>query len=114
VAIQLERIADHAVQIAKVTSSDTARASSYSNFPAIKAQVRDLLNDTEKVVGSLDKTLAHKMLDHNEAFRHLISSSGQTKKSSGRILIENSLDRLRGYLMNIAELTIDYSFITNG
>jgi len=112
VAIQLERIADHAVQIAKVTSSDTARASSYNNFPAIKAQVRDLLNDTEKVVSSLDKTLAHKMLDHNEGFRHLISSSGQTKKSSGRILIENSLDRLRGYLMNIAELTIDYSFIS--
>ena len=110
VAIQLERIADHAVQIAKLTALGEAPLSSYKNFPAIELQVRELFDSAEKVVTSLDKTLAHKTLDSDEAFRQLISGSKRTKKSPERVLVENSLDRLRGYIMNIAELTIDYSF----
>ena len=54
--------------------------------------------------------LAHKILDQDEALRQLIGGPKRAAKSSERLLIENSLDRLRGYIMNIAELTIDYSF----
>src|SRR5665213_774073 len=110
VAIQLERIGDHAVQIAKVAAASEAPLSPYSNFDAIKTRVAALFNDVEKVVGSLDKSLAHQILDQDEALRQLIGGSKRAKKSSERLLIENSLDRLRGYIMNIAELTIDYSF----
>lgn len=110
VAIQLERIGDHAVQIAKVAAASAAPLSPYKNFSVIEEQVRNLFDDVQKVVNSLDKSLAHKILDEDEAFRHLISGSPRTKKSSERLLIENSLDRLRGYVMNVAELTIDYSF----
>ena len=110
VAIQLERIGDHAVQIAKVAAASAAPLSPYTNFHAIEAQVSSLFDDAEKVVHSLDKSLAHKILDQDEALRHLIGGPKRAKKSSERLLIENSLDRLRGYIMNIAELTIDYSF----
>ena len=110
VAIQLERIGDHAVQIAKVAAASPAPLSPYDNFPAIVAQVAALFNDVEKVVSSLDKSLAHQILDQDEALRQLIGGPQRAKKSSERLLIENSLDRLRGYVMNIAELTIDYSF----
>lgn len=110
VAVQLERIADHAVQIARITSADVEQPASYDNFPAIQAQVRVLFDDTERVVSSLDKALAHKTLDHDQSFKRLISSS-RSEKSSERVLTENSLDRLRGYVMNISELTIDYAFI---
>jgi phosphate uptake regulator len=110
VAIQLERIADHAVLIAKVTADSAALPSLYDNFGAIEAKVVGLFDDVERVVNSLDKNLAHEILDQDEAIRRLISGSKRAKKSSERLLIENSLDRLRGYIMNIAELTIDYSF----
>ena len=91
-------------------AASAAPLSPYDNFPVIAAQVSGLLNDVEKVVSSLDKSLAHKILDRDEALRQLIGGPQQAKKSSERLLIENSLDRLRGYVMNIAELTIDYSF----
>ena len=110
VAIQLERIGDHAVQIAKVAAASAAPLSPYHNFQAIEAHVSALFNDVQKVVSSLDKSLAHKILDQDDALRQLISGPKRAKKSSERLLIENSLDRLRGYIMNIAELTIDYSF----
>jgi phosphate uptake regulator len=110
VAIQLERIGDHAVQIAKVAAASAVPSVPYDNFDIIKTQVSALFNDVDKVISSLDKHLAHKILDQDEALRRLISGTKRVKKSSERLLIENSLDRLRGYIMNIAELTIDYSF----
>ncbi len=110
VAIQLERIGDHAVQIAKVAAASSKPLSPYANFQDIQTQVKDLFDDTDKVVTTLDKSLAHKILDQDEALRRLVGGPAGAKKSSERLLIENSLDRLRGYIMNIAELTIDYSF----
>jgi phosphate uptake regulator len=110
VAIQLERIGDHAVQIAKVAAGSAAPLSPYDDFDAIKTHVAALFDDVQKVVTSLDKRLAHEILDQDDALRQLISGPKRAKKSSERLLIENSLDRLRGYVMNIAELTIDYSF----
>src|SRR5665213_1851182 len=110
VSIQLERIGDHAVQIAKVAAASAGSLSPYDDFEAIKTHVSSLFDEAEKVVSTLDKDLAHKILDQDEALRQLFGASKRAEKSSERLLIENSLDRLRGYIMNIAELTIDYSF----
>ncbi len=111
VAVQLERIADHAVKIASLAHLDgSKRLSLSSNFSTIEATVHRLLNEVEEVVNSLDKIHAHKILDTNTVLERLIYGSKQMKKSYEGALIEDSLDRLRGYLMNIAELTIDYSF----
>jgi phosphate uptake regulator len=110
VAVQLERIADHAVQIANTTDEASLQGSAYKNFPAIESRVSELFDDAEKVVKSLDKTLAHKILDEDSILKRLITDSGQAEQSLSGVLVQNSLDRLRGYIMNIAELTIDYSF----
>jgi phosphate uptake regulator len=110
VAVQLERIADHAVQIANTTDEASVQGSAYKNFPAIESRVSELFDDAEKVVKSLDKTLAHKILDEDGILKRLITDSGQAEQSLSGVLVQNSLDRLRGYIMNIAELTIDYAF----
>jgi len=111
VAIQLERIADHAVQIAQITRAGVAQSSLYTSFTLIETSVRNLFDEAERAVASLNKVQAHTILDHDAAFKRLISDTKSKQKTSERLMIENSLDRLRGYLMNIAELTIDYSFI---
>ncbi len=111
VAIQLERIADHAVKIANLAYLNHSKSLSASgDFSTIQATVHRLLDETEEIVNSLDKIHAHKILDTNTVLERLIYGSKQMKKSYEGALIEDSLDRLRGYLMNIAELTIDYSF----
>lgn len=115
IAIQLERVGDHAVKIAELASTDrTDPVKLSSTFPSIKERMYDLLKDTESVVRDLDKRQAHKILDSDKELENLIYSSKRMKQSYEGAIIEDSLDRLRGYLMNIAELTIDYSFsITN-
>lgn len=113
VAIQLERVADHAVKIAELASTDrTAQVKLSSTFPKIQTRIRQLLKDVETMVRSLDKLQAHKILDSDMELELLIYSSKRMKQTYEGALIEDSLDRLRGYLMNIAEMTIDYTFTT--
>lgn len=111
VAEQLERIGDHAVKIAELASEDRTETAQLSGtFPIIKDRVHDLLKEVESMVRNLDKKQAHKILDSDSDLEDLIYSSKRMKQSYEGAIIEDSLDRLRGYLMNIAELTIDYSF----
>lgn len=115
IAVQLERVGDHAVKIAELASEDRTRTAQLSStFPVIKDRVNELLKDVESMVRDLDKKQAHKVLDTDKELEHLIYSSKRMKQSYEGAIIEDSLDRLRGYLMNIAELTIDYSFSHTG
>lgn len=112
VAIQLERIGDHAVKIAELAGTgrtDPAKLS--GTFPKIQSGIHQLLKDVDSMVRRLDKRQAHKILDGGEDLGRLIYSSRHMKQSYEGAIIEDSLDRLRGYLMNIAELTIDYTLI---
>ncbi|GAC1499562.1 MAG: phosphate uptake regulator PhoU [Candidatus Saccharimonadales bacterium] len=111
VAIQLERVGDHAVKIAGLASinqTDSVKLS--TSIPAIQMSVEKLLKDVEVMLHRRDKLLAHRILDSDQEIESLFYSSKRMKQSYEGALIEDSLDRLRGYLMNIAELTIDYSF----
>ena len=111
IAVQLERIGDHAVKIAELARDDKTEPAKLSGtFPVIKDRVDDLLKDVELIIRDLDKGQAHKILDADNELENLIYSSKRMKQSYEGAIIEDSLDRLRGYLMNIAELTIDYSF----
>lgn len=115
VAIQLERIGDHAVKIAELASTDRTDPVKLSGtFPTIQSRVHLLLKDAEIMVRHLDKPQAHKILDRDTELEQLIYSSKRMKQSYEGALIEDSLDRLRGYLMNIAELTIDYLLASGG
>ncbi len=110
VAIQLERVGDHAVKIAELASADrTATAKLSTTFPTIQERVHKLLKEVEGMVRHIDKQQAHKLLDSGKDLEKLFYSSKRMKQSYEGAIIEDSLDRLRGYLMNIAELTIDYA-----
>jgi phosphate uptake regulator len=110
VAVQLERVGDHAVKIAELASTDrTDQVKLSSTFPIIQERVHRLLKDVESMVRNLDKLQAHKILDGDTELERLIYSSKRMKLSYEGAIVEDSLDRLRGYLMNIAELTIDYT-----
>ena len=113
IAIQLERIGDHGVKIAELASSDrTDPVKLSSTFPVIQERVHQLLKDVESMVRHMDKPMAHKILDSDNELERLIYSSKRMKLSYEGAIVEDSLDRLRGYLMNIAELTIDYAVAT--
>ena len=110
VAIQLERVGDHAVKIAELASADrTATAKLSTTFPTIQERVHQLLKEVEGMVRHIDKQQAHRLIDSGKDLEKLFYSSKRMKQSYEGAIIEDSLDRLRGYLMNIAEFTIDYA-----
>lgn len=114
IAIQLERVGDHAVKIAGLASADrTATAKLSTTFPTIQERVHQLLKEVESIVRHLNKHQAHQILDSGKELEQLFYSSKRMKQSYEGAIIEDSLDRLRGYLMNIAELTIDYAITSN-
>jgi len=112
VAIQLERIADHAVKIVRVVEASNQKPQHIltpSDFKKETNLILDLLTDTKRMVDSLDKDLAHAILNRtadNKGPEYLVGLI-QQKKDSAVILIEDSIDRWMGYIMNIAERTID-------
>lgn len=108
VATQLERIADHAVKIAQAVINADKKSESlvFSRFKNIVKTVLSLLEYSEEMVRKLDKTLAHKILDKNQKIERTLSLNRDTK-SFQEMIVADSLDRLRGYVMNIAEITID-------
>lgn len=108
VATQLERIADHAAKIAHaVVNTDKKPESLVSpRLKNIANKILPLLEYSEEMVLKLDKSLAHKILDKNPAIEKTFSL-GRDAKSLKEMIVVDSLDRLRGYVMNIAEITID-------
>ncbi len=88
VAVQLERIGDHAVKIAELAGTgrtDPAKLS--GTFPVILKAAERLLKDTESMVRHLDKKQAHRILDTNKELESLIYSSKRMKQSyEGAIL----------------------------
>jgi phosphate uptake regulator len=109
VAGQLERIGDHAVKIAELASAErTETVKLSSTFPVIQGKLNHLLSDVEAMIKNLDKNLANKIIDRGTELEQLIYSSRRMKQSYEGAIIEDSLDRLRSYLINIAEMTIDY------
>lgn len=108
VATQLERIADHAVKIAQavITVDKKSESLVFSRLKNIAKTILPLLEHSEEMVRKLDKTLAHRILDKNQEIERTISL-GRDVRSSQEMIVVDSLDRLRGYVMNIAEITID-------
>jgi phosphate uptake regulator len=114
IAVQLERIADHAVKIATARNLVIQQQSKLSNTAAhqeIFKTLRRILNESASLVQNIDRQQAHQILDANTALeKSLQHIRVKMKKSSpSEVITVDSLDRLRGYLMNIAELTIDQS-----
>lgn len=112
VASNLERIADHAVKIAKIainTQRTFEKVLDISEFTTAADKIKKLLEDASEMVKKLDSNLAHEMLDFNAKIKHGDLFNRKTGGDEQFIanLIEDSFDRVRGYTTNIAEITID-------
>lgn len=109
IAGQIERIGDHAVKIAELAGNDRTEPVQLSHsFSSIKKGAEQLLQDTETMLLHFDIDKAHAILDKDHELEQLIFSSKRMKQSYEGAIVEDSLDRLRGYVMNIAERMIDY------
>jgi phosphate uptake regulator len=109
VSMQLERIGDRAVIIGKLVSNNHTDQVRLSNsFPTIHEAITELLDDIEALLKDPSINLAHQVLDKNPRLEPLMYSSGRIKQTYEGAVVEDSFDRSRGRLMNIAELTIDY------
>ena len=117
VALQLERIADHAVKISTaVTQDDSMKSASAKILTESAKQILDIFDDTKKVILTVSHDLAHKLLDQNNHLEDTLLRIRQKHQQHSMIGITmiDSLDRTRGYLMNIAEATINYSTYPTG
>jgi phosphate uptake regulator len=114
VATQLERVGDRAVIISELASAErTEEVQLSKSFPKIRAAVIDLLQELGELIAHPTMERAHEILDRNAKLEPLMYSSKRMKDSYEGAVMEDSLDRLRGHLMNIAELTIDFLMQTS-
>ena len=61
------------------------------------------------MIKNLDKRKAHELLDYFDTFnKNDFINKTIINKSSINILIEDSIERIRSYIANIAEETINY------
>lgn len=114
IGTQLERIADHAVKIAKAIISEEDKKVSenlIALYSTVFKKIITALEQSKQMVACLDKGLAHKILDMNAEIEKTIY---QSRNKGGDIptlwiITIDSFDRIRGYVMNMAEMTIDQS-----
>ncbi|MBM3261110.1 hypothetical protein FJY93_01690 [Candidatus Kaiserbacteria bacterium] len=113
VAVQIERIADHASKVAdavlssnrplkrKLAAPETARTAE---------KVLSLLQEASAMVSRQDGAVAHSILDRSAQIEKEIARMGDAvhHETHRGMILEIALDRMRGYIMNIAEMTIDY------
>ena len=109
VATQLERIGDRAVIIGNLATKELTGPVQVSNsFPAIVDGITGLFDRVGELLKNPGMTAAHEILDSNSELEPLMYSSKRIKQTYEGALVEDTLDRLRGRLMNVAELTIDH------
>lgn len=114
VAIRMERLADHIVRMARtVLMLKNGQHIQLNKFEM--ARMKKLVKYfslLETVLFPLHIRNAHMLLDLFETQpKHSYLNHKMITISSINILIEDSMDRIRSYIANIAEETINYSYI---
>lgn len=108
---QLERVADHAVKIAHVAVAGGGATNDAAKLAAgpLSKRIVTLLSNAGTMVRTLEKSLAHSILDtHLEMEKSaFLAKKTLENQSPLAIIVRDSLDRIRGYVMNMAELTLD-------
>jgi phosphate uptake regulator len=113
ISTQLERIADHAVKIARTSSSKDISGTPIMLAESIVTNIAALLEETKKIVYKLDKNMAHRIWEDAIRIENQIYNK-KTKKHKDSFawdVLEDSLDRIRGYILNMAEITIDQAVL---
>lgn len=113
IALQLERIADHAAKIAETVPARTSAIPEVSKevYSNLLNKLLVILESTKEISHTSDEKAAHNILDRNNELESVIENLRFEPRAnaSSRVILDDSLDRVRGYLMNIAEEAIDRS-----
>lgn len=113
IATQLERIADHTVKIAKTVAKSEIVGTPIRTSSTIIGYLAQLLLESHKMVEMLNLSKAHEILEMSQDIENQIYSK-KTRKHTVSFawdVLEDSLDRIRGYIMNMAEITIDQAIL---
>ena len=111
IAIRLERIADHIVRISNTFLQLKERDPLIITKPEKDriSKIYKYLVSCSEMIKNLDKRKAHELLDYFDTFnKNDFINKTIVNKSSINILIEDSIERIRSYIANIAEETINY------
>ncbi len=113
IATQLERIADHAEKIAKTAGVSDITGTPIRISVVVITTLTHLLYACQEMITTLDIDVAHKILDNSRGIENQIYSkiTRKHKASLAWDVLEDSLDRIRGYIMNMAEITIDQAIL---
>ncbi len=112
VAIRLERMADHMVRIAStillLKENEKIQLNKFEHANLTKLD--EYFSLLKATVASTDKRKAHQVLDLYESHpKNEYMSIKSVSKSALNIMIEDSIERIRSYIANIAEETINYT-----
>lgn len=112
IAVQLERIADHTVKVAKAALESSNRPKSISTKTATTAKtLLKLLDELADCSATIDRQQAHRLLDGLIAIPiDKLHSKTAGEHQIEMALIGDSLTRIHGYMTNLAEIIIDHSF----
>lgn len=106
VARDLERIADHSVKISASTAGqDSMPAKTRRAYQQSLAELLAVMDKARASIHQPDRLVAHEML--NRTANLAITKWPKDTSAASRIILNDSLDRVRGYLMNTAEAIID-------
>lgn len=117
IAIQLERIADHAVQIAAVTAFQEKKAETDIHVLSeeFSVEIIPYLSEIKIAVMKIDKKHAHRIineLEKKEKEIYKLWANLLRRNLAETMVILGSLDRLKGYIANIAERVISQYYLT--
>lgn len=111
IALQFERIADHAVKIAQTIPSRAAAIPEISKdtYSNLVTQILVIMDAIKGILHEPNLRVAHNILDKNNELESVIENLRFEPKAdaTSRVILDDSLDRVRGYLMNTAEAVVD-------
>ncbi|MDE2026228.1 MAG: phosphate uptake regulator PhoU [Patescibacteria group bacterium] len=113
IATQVERIADHTVKIAKTVATSEIVGTPIRTSSVITGYLAQLLLESHEMIETLNSNKAHEILEISQEIENQIYSK-KTRKHTVTFaweVLEDSLDRIRGYIMNMAEITIDQAVL---
>lgn len=111
IAIRLERISDHIVRMASAVTNPQINSSLILTKPE-KDRISKLfkyLKICAEMVNNLDKRKANDVFEFYDSFgKSIFDKDTVANKTSSNIIIDDSIGRIRSYMKNIAEETLNY------
>jgi phosphate uptake regulator len=111
IAIRIERLADHLVKIARsIHCLGTSKIQLQKNIVRELISLGKAFKLLHPLIQELDIAVAHKILNYYEESRRRLINQKQLRAVRGfEVVINDSIERTRSYMSNIAEEIINYA-----